>query len=294
MNVYRLAVTTLALLVALIGTSALPGAPASAGARPLAALDADKNRLDAAGRLAGPDVHAWYVDAATGEIVILAADPAKATAFARAAGADPSAVRVEPSAARPAPYADIRGGDGFMVEGKGRCIVGFTVRSGTTGGFLTAGHCGERGDVATTADGTPIGVFEASSHPGDDYAWVSLHPGWNPRGAVVALGTERPIRGAGPAPIGASVCQATPIAGWHCGVIQQRNVTVNFPEGVITGLVRTSVCAEPGTSGAPFVSGDQAQGLTVGGSGNCATGGTTYFQPVAEALSALGLTLVTS
>ncbi len=33
--------------------------------------------------------------------------------------------------------------------------------------------------------------------------------------------------------------------------------------------------------------------MTSGGSGNCSQGGTTYFQPLAPALSAYGLTLVT-
>ncbi len=33
--------------------------------------------------------------------------------------------------------------------------------------------------------------------------------------------------------------------------------------------------------------------MTSGGSGNCSSGGTTYFQPVNEILSAYGLTLVT-
>ncbi|MGR6917594.1 S1 family peptidase [[Actinomadura] parvosata] len=189
---------------------------------------------------------------------------------------------------------EIRGGDAYVVQGKGRCLVAFTVRRGTVGGFLTAGRCGRPGDIALTGyGGTPIGVFEASSYPGDDYAWVSLYPGWTPRGTVAALGSERAVRGAAPAAVGSAVCQASPVAGWHCGVVQQRNATITYPDGTVTGLVRTSVCAEPGTVGAPFLSGDQAQGITSGGTGSCATGGSTYFQPVAEALSAYGLTLVT-
>ncbi|MEV0611826.1 S1 family peptidase [Nonomuraea sp. NPDC050404] len=190
----------------------------------------------------------------------------------------------------------IRGGDAFVVRNKGRCIVGFTVRRGATGGFVTAGSCGQRGDVALTGyGGTPIGVFEASSYPGNDFAWVSLYPGWTPRGVVAGLNVERPVRGATAAPIGAPVCQGSPVTGWRCGVIQQRNATITHPGGTITGLVRTSVCAEPGTSGAPFLAGDQAQGLTSGASGaSCITSGITYFQPIQEALSAFGLTLVTS
>ncbi|GAA2219708.1 hypothetical protein GCM10009850_121240 [Nonomuraea monospora] len=218
--------------------------------------------------------------------------PAVALVLALVLGAPPGPARAH---TQPVSYGDIRGGDTFVVEGKGRCTVAFTVRRGTTGGFLTAGRCGESGDIALTGyGGTPIGVFQASSYPGDDYAWVSLDPGWTPRGTVVALGAERAVRGSAPAAVGASVCQASPVAGWHCGTVQQRNATVSYPDGTVTGLVRTSVCAEPGTWGAPFLSGDQAQGITSGGTDNCATGGSTFFQPVAEALSAYGLTLVTS
>jgi hypothetical protein len=52
--------------------------------------------------------------------------------------------------------------------------------------------------------------------------------------------------------------------------------------------------SEPGDSGGSFISGDQAQGVTSGGSGDCSSGGTTFFQPVNEILSTFGLTLVTS
>lgn len=58
-------------------------------------------------------------------------------------------------------------------------------------------------------------------------------------------------------------------------------------------MTRTTACAEPGDSGGAYISGDRAQGVTSGGSGNRTTGGTTYYQPVDEILSAYGLTLVT-
>ncbi|HEY8544187.1 MAG TPA: trypsin-like serine protease, partial [Acidimicrobiales bacterium] len=61
----------------------------------------------------------------------------------------------------------------------------------------------------------------------------------------------------------------------------------------VYGLTRTSACAEGGDSGGSFISGNQAQGMTSGGSGNCTFGGTTFFQPVNEVLSRYGLTLVT-
>jgi len=73
-----------------------------------------------------------------------------------------------------------------------------------------------------------------------------------------------------------------------------KNATVNYPQGTVTGLTRTNVCAEPGDSGGSWLSGSQAQGVTSGGSGNCTSGGIIYFQPVNEILSVYGLTLVTS
>lgn len=69
------------------------------------------------------------------------------------------------------------------------------------------------------------------------------------------------------------------------------NQTVNFPDGVRTGLVRTTVCSEPGDSGGPFFSGTTALGLTIGGTGNCTSGGTTYYQPVTEPLGVFGVSV---
>ena len=60
---------------------------------------------------------------------------------------------------------------------------------------------------------------------------------------------------------------------------------MNYPEGAVTGLTRTDVCAEGGDSGGPWLSGDQAQGVTSGGSGDCTVGGETFFQPVNEILA---------
>ncbi len=54
------------------------------------------------------------------------------------------------------------------------------------------------------------------------------------------------------------------------------------------------MCAEPGDSGGSLLAGNQAQGVTSGGSGDCTSGGTTYFQPVNEILQTYGLRLLTS
>jgi hypothetical protein len=54
------------------------------------------------------------------------------------------------------------------------------------------------------------------------------------------------------------------------------------------------VCAEPGDSGGSFISGDQAQGVTSGGWGDCSGGGETWYQPINEILNRYGLTLTTA
>nr|WP_276209732.1 S1 family peptidase [Amycolatopsis vastitatis] len=77
--------------------------------------------------------------------------------------------------------------------------------------------------------------------------------------------------------------------GLHQGRVTALNATVNYPEGRVTGLIRTTVCAEGGDSGGPLFTRDgSAIGLTSGGSGDCRTGGVTFFQPVTAALAAAG------
>ena len=70
-------------------------------------------------------------------------------------------------------------------------------------------------------------------------------------------------------------------------------MTVNYPQGAVFGLTQTNACAEGGDSGGSFISGIQAQGVTSGGSGNCSSGGQTFFQPIAPILSKYGLSLKT-
>lgn len=78
----------------------------------------------------------------------------------------------------------------------------------------------------------------------------------------------------------------------HPGTVQALNVTVNYgADGIVYGMIQTNVCAEPGDSGGPLFDGNNAVGLTSGGSGNCSSGGTTFFQPVTEPLSVYGVSV---
>ncbi|MGI5284993.1 S1 family peptidase [Nonomuraea polychroma] len=281
------------LMVATTDPNAAPAIEAQ-GAQPvlvkrtLADLNAVMQKLDAAPRRATAAASLWYVDVKTNTVSVQAPTVQAADALVAAAGVDRSLVTVAATAERPGTYIDIVGGMPFYI-GSSRCSVGFSVTRGSTPGFVTAGHCGRTG--ATTRN--PTGTFQGSSFPGNDYAWVAA-PGNNPtpyvRGSGGSLVT---VRGSTQASVGASICRSGSTTGWRCGIIQQHNATVRYPQGTVTGLTRTSACAQPGDSGGSFISGSQAQGVTSGGSGNCSTGGTTYHQPVNEILSVYRLTLRT-
>jgi streptogrisin C len=88
-------------------------------------------------------------------------------------------------------------------------------------------------------------------------------------------------------------------------MIQAYNQTVNYGGGdIVSGLVRHSACVEQGDSGGSNITGNSAQGVSSGGqlfqSGGSLVCGervgqpnVSFYQPIGEALSANGLTLLT-
>ncbi|MEW2043934.1 S1 family peptidase, partial [Streptomyces sp. NPDC005534] len=91
--------------------------------------------------------------------------------------------------------------------------------------------------------------------------------------------------------VGQRVFRSGSTSGLRDGKVTALGATVNYPEGTVTGLIETTVCAEPGDSGGPLFSEGIALGVTSGGNGDCTSGGTTFFQPVTKALTALGVQL---
>ncbi|MER5650789.1 S1 family peptidase [Streptosporangium sp. NPDC002524] len=196
------------------------------------------------------------------------------------------------------PRYDLKGGDAYYI-GTGRCSVGFPVTRGKRRGFVTAGHCGKKGDVTTGFNRVAQGVFQGSTFPVSDFAWIAVNDDWVPTAEVSTGGAETtvPVTGATVAVEGASVCRSGSTTGWHCGLILQHDVSAVYPTGKLFELTRTNVCSERGDSGGAFVSIDQAQGVTSGGWGDCETDDTdtvTYFQPIREILKAYRLTLMTA
>ncbi len=262
------------------------GAEPTLVARSEAALEAERAKLDAHKARAPKSMASWYVDVTTNSVVVTTSSVPDARRYVASTGADQSAVRVVASTESPRPYIDVVGGNAYFIGAGTRCSVGFSVN----GGFVTAGHCGRTG--ATTTQ--PSGQFAGSSFPGNDYAWVRVNAGNTPVGAVNNYAGGRvAVAGSQDAAVGATVCRSGSTTGWHCGTIQARNASVTYPQGTVSGLIRTNVCAEPGDSGGSLLAGGQAQGVTSGGSGNCSSGGTTFFQPVNEILQTYSLTLVT-
>ncbi|MFI9611907.1 S1 family peptidase [Streptomyces sp. NPDC052023] len=256
-------------------------------------LDATVARLD---RIDAPrGVSSWHADPVANTVVVDIVDGRRSgndvrRFVSRARAAGPVTVRTVPAA--PGTFAaGTVGGDPYYT-GNVRCSIGFSVH----GGFVTAGHCGGGGAAVRGWDGTHIGTFQGSSFPGDDYAWVSVGSGWWTVPVVLGWGTvpDRLVRGSAEAPVGTSICRSGSTTRWHCGTVLARNETVNYSQGAVHQMTKTSVCAEPGDSGGSFISGDQAQGVTSGGWGNCSGGGETWFQPVNEILNRYGLTLHTA
>ncbi|WP_173131271.1 S1 family peptidase [Kibdelosporangium persicum] len=274
-----------------------------AGAEPrmmknnLAGLVGQKTRIDRMGGSAPSSIFSWYVDPATNSVVIEAKKDGTADEFIEKAKGNGDLVRVERSDREPRVLADVIGGRGFTV-GDARCSIGFsaTTPAGTKH-FITAGHCTAAGAVVLS-DGLEFGRVNAGTFDTDgDFGLVDVT---DPAAGIPASSVD--TRDGGPitvtgtevAPVGASVCRSGATSGFACGEITAIDETVNYGEGrIVRGLTRTSVCAEPGDSGGPFVSGTQAQGVTSGGIGDCASAGTTFFQPINEAATKLGVTVVT-
>ncbi|MGI5399981.1 S1 family peptidase [Streptomyces sp. CA-135486] len=234
---------------------------------------------------------AWNIDPATKTLVVTAdstVSQAEIAKIKRAAGSNAGALRIERTSGTFSKL--ISGGDAIYAT-SWRCSLGFNVRSGSTYYFLTAGHCtdGNPPWYTNSSRTTSIGPTAGSSFPGNDYGIVRYsntslsHPG--------TVGSQD-ITSAANATVGMSVTRRGSTTGTHSGSVTGLNATVNYGGGdIVYGMIRTNVCAEPGDSGGPLYSGSRAIGLTSGGSGNCSSGGTTFFQPVTEALSAYGVSV---
>ncbi|ORT60116.1 S1 family peptidase [Streptomyces sp. CB03238] len=230
---------------------------------------------------------AWHVDLAANKLVVTAdstVSQAEIATIKRQAGANAGALKIERT---PGKFTKLISGGDAIYASSWRCSLGFNVRdsAGTTY-FLTAGHCTDGAGTwyANSGRTTVLGPTTGSSFPNNDYGIVRYS-----NSSIAKPGTvgNVDITSAANATVGMSVTRRGSTTGTHSGSVTGLNATVNYGGGdVVYGMIRTNVCAEPGDSGGPLYSGSRAIGLTSGGSGNCSSGGTTFFQPVTEALNA--------
>ncbi|MER6069994.1 S1 family peptidase [Streptomyces sp. NPDC001817] len=234
---------------------------------------------------AGVDGTAWYVDRASGRVVVTVDSTVTKAAMARierAAGADPGAVQVKHA---DGVFRPLLGAGNAIYGGQYRCSLGFNVVGGSTYYFLTAGHCGKVAKTWYTnqAHTTLIGPTIGYDFPGNDYALVRYdNTGLGHPGGYSAANAY----------VGENVKRTGSTSGTHSGTVTALNVSVRYQGGgTVSGMIQTTVCAEPGDSGGPLYDGTKALGITSGGSGDCTTGGTTFYQPVPEALGAYGVSM---
>ncbi|MEV0527303.1 S1 family peptidase [Streptomyces sp. NPDC050439] len=234
---------------------------------------------------------AWSVDKATNRLVVTADSTVSKAEIAKikeAAGGNAGALKVERT---PGKFSKLISGGDAIYASSWRCSLGFNVRSGSTYYFLTAGHCTDGAGTwwSNSAKTTVLGTTHGSSFPTNDYGIVRYtNTGVTKSGTV----GSQDITSAGNATVGQNVTRRGSTTGTHSGRVTGLNATVNYGGGdVVYGMIKTTVCAEPGDSGGPLYAGTKALGLTSGGSGNCSSGGTTFFQPVTEALSRYGVSV---
>ncbi|MEU6393736.1 S1 family peptidase [Streptomyces sp. NPDC046939] len=233
---------------------------------------------------------AWAVDTKTKQVVVTVDETVSQAEIARIkqeAGDTAGAIKIKHT---PGKFNKLISGGDAIYASSWRCSLGFNVKNSSGADyFLTAGHCTDGAGTwwSNSSHTTTLGTTAGSSFPGNDYGLVRYT-----NTSVTKSGTvgSVDITNAATPSVGTTVTRRGSTTGIHSGRVTALNATVNYGGGdVVSGLIQTTVCAEPGDSGGPLYGGSTAYGLTSGGSGNCSSGGTTFFQPVVEALNAYGM-----
>ncbi|HLS78367.1 MAG TPA: S1 family peptidase [Nocardia sp.] len=208
---------------------------------------------------------------------------------------DPARVFViaPPVAAEPVPEAtpiasdinraSLTGGDGFTSAGSEsslRCSFGFNAVDGSGATVnISAGHCDP--DVATAGTaaassvhellpgdnlGARLGSFQKSVLGSQDYSIIRIDDAAAGRFANngVRVPGAAPIRVEGVAVpvVGAPVCKAGSRTGFSCGIVNAVDQSVQVGDRLLTQSFSANICALPGDSGGPIVTGRLALGIS--------------------------------
>jgi hypothetical protein len=177
------------------------------------------------------------------------------------------------------------------------CTAAFAVTDGKDG-FLVAGPACTAGTLYSTnssGGNVLVGPVVATASPYNGFAIVQVKNtvDWE-LVPWVFDGTQKiVIAGSAETPVGGKVCHVGPTIGSsRCGAIAATGQTVTLPWGTATGATRTTICSGSRDLGAAYLTGDQAQGVPLGGSDICASSGPSYFMPINPILDKFGLRLV--
>ncbi|MEQ0565446.1 S1 family peptidase [Amycolatopsis sp. NEAU-NG30] len=218
------------------------------------------------------------LDPKTNQVVLTVADAAKGTeALLETARSLGDRVRVERVAGEM--HTAIYNGEAITGGGI-RCSVGFNTNRGGQNYIVDAGHC------TRAVSQWNVGPSQGASFPGNDYGLIRNTTGSAPGAVTLWNGSAQPITSAGTATVGQRISKSGSTTHLTSGSVQRTNVTVNYAEGSVSQLIQTSALVNPGDSGGCLFAGSVGLGITSGKGG-----GSSYYQPVGEALSAYGVTL---
>ena len=241
-----------------------------------------------------------------------AASAAQRSFAASAVKQFPGLVVVNRQRLRPAPLAcvypfcdpPLRGGI-QIFNTTSSCTGGFLARSRSDSKLyqMTAGHCGDPGPDPwrTLFTGRSLHSIGHVHHAAFGGAYdVSIYrvenpTGWRARAWVLVTpsaqtqaNAEYPIRTAANPTMGTRVCVTGSWFGSsNCGFVDGVDVTVDYGDAVVSGLVSSTLCATFGDSGGPVLASTVAYGLVSGGGASCET----YFEPARTAETAMGVNI---
>ncbi|MEI7034864.1 S1 family peptidase [Streptomyces pratensis] len=258
--------------------------------RSAAQLRSAMDTLEAEAKIAGTS---WGVDPRANRVTVEAdssvstQDMARLEAVAERLGPAVSISRVPGVFHR-----EVLGG-GAIYGGGSRCSAAFNVTKGGARYFVTAGHCTDiSANWAATSGGPVIGAREDSSFPTNDYGIVRYTDGSSPAGAVdLHNGSSQDIASAANAVVGQAISKSGSTTKVTRGTVTAVNVTVNYSDGPVYGMVRTTACSAGGDSGGAHFAGSVALGIHSGSSGCSGASGSAIHQPVREALAAYGVSV---
>ncbi|MFH8617664.1 S1 family peptidase [Streptomyces sp. NPDC017979] len=266
------------------------GARAKVVARSTAQLADAMGVLESRAKITGTS---WGIDPASNQVVVEADQSLSARSLAKlrnVAGSLGGAVRVERV---PGVFTkEVLGGDAIYGGGY-RCSAAFNVVKDSARYFLTAGHCTNvASSWSATSGGPSIGTREGTSFPTNDYGIVRYSGTDVPPGSVNLYdGSSQDITAAADAIVGQALQKSGSTTRVTSGTVTAVNVTVNYSDGPVYNMVRTTACSAGGDSGGAHFAGGTALGIHSGSSGCSGTNGSAIHQPVRAALAAYGVSV---